>query len=147
GRSGSRVGGSHEPSMTAAATVAMCSGLAVTWPCPMVAAAFSVAPVGVGKEPPLVLRPTVYLALKPNSWAAVVRSAGARAAVDRMKAVLHDLANASPNGTVPRTKLSALWKTRPPALVSCGQLTGVSGVVPWASRALPDTILNVEPGG
>ena len=48
GGSTSSVGGSHEPSVTAAATVAMCSGLAVTRPWPIEAAAFSVASAGSG---------------------------------------------------------------------------------------------------
>jgi hypothetical protein len=48
GWSGSSAGGSQVPSMTVPATVAMCSGLAVTRPCPMAAAAFSVSSAGSG---------------------------------------------------------------------------------------------------
>jgi hypothetical protein len=134
------------PSITAAATVAMCNGLTITSPRPSTSAALAASSAGAGKRPPSVLRPTVYSALKPNrSAAAVIASAGSPA-VASTKAVLHDWANATPNVTAPRLLFSKLRNSWPPALAVSGQFTCDSGVVPLASRALPETILNVEPG-
>ena len=67
-------------------------------------------------------------------------------AAAEMKAVLHDWANASPNGTVPRLDCSKFRNERPPALTVGAHSTGVSGVTPWASSPVVVTILNVEPG-
>jgi hypothetical protein len=54
--------------------------------------------------------------LKPKLWAAAARASSGTSAVAEMKAVLHDWANAVPNGTVPRLESSKLENSRPPAL-------------------------------
>ena len=94
-----------------------------------------------------MLRPTEYSALNPKRSAAAVSTDWSTGAVDVIIAVLHDSANAWENGMRPSSPPSKLRNERPPALVVASHCTGVSGVMPSASRASAVTTLNVEPGG
>src|SRR5687767_9802993 len=65
-----------------------------------------------------------------------------------MNEVLHDCANASVNGTVPRSNWSSFSNSRPSTVVVPGQGTGVCGVsAPADSSAVAVIVFIDEPGG
>src|SRR5947209_7223102 len=65
-----------------------------------------------------------------------------------MKVVLHDWANATVGGTVPRSNLFSFWNWRPSTVVVPGQATGVLGVTLPAARSAVAVIVFIDdPGG
>src|SRR5579885_3305738 len=102
GLSASSRGARQVPEATAAATVAMCSGLASTRPCPMASDARSAVSLGAGNDPPAVGRPRSYEAPNPKVVAAAARAASDRLADRATKAVLHDWAKAVRKVVPPR---------------------------------------------
>ena len=145
---GSNTGGRHCPVMTAAATVAIWSGLAVTCPCPMASAAVSTSSPPAGKCPPTVDRPSFRATPKPN-WAAAARSWSAErwACSAPMKAVLHDTAKARDSERLPADSDSKLWNTLPSTVMVPGQVSVEVGVNPASSSPSVVITLNVDPGG
>src|SRR6266516_4878023 len=119
-----RCGGRQVPSATAAATVAICSGLASTRPCPNADAARSARSRGAGYWPWTAGTPGDRSSPKPN-WLAAAASLSPvrRVAASCTKAVLHDSAKAVPNEIDPAFSFSKFLKERPPTLAVAGQLT------------------------
>ena len=140
-------GGRQLPESTAAATVAISSGLAVTRPWPMTAAACSVVSTGVGNLPPAAGRPGLRLVPKPKLAAAAPSCAFETRAAMPTKAVLHEMAKARWKGMLGAASPSKLVNRLPPMTASGGHGTAWSEVTPAAKSAAVVTTLNVDPGG
>src|SRR5579884_2194851 len=65
----------------------------------------------------------------------------------RANVVLHEMAKALSRLVEPSCSLLSLWKTRPSMVAVLGHCTVLDGVMPFAARADPVTILKVDPGG
>ena len=89
-----RVGWCQAPEATAAATDAMCSGVASTSAWPMAAPAWSARSLGGGKLEPFDVSGNGSGALKPRFSAALLRSEALSVAASCTKAVLQDWTNA-----------------------------------------------------
>ena len=147
GGSSTSLDGFHVPAPTAPATVAIASGLAVTLPCPMVAAARSVAPAASGMEPPNAASGSVGFASNPVAVAARFIAPSGSCSPSCRNAVLHEIANARPNDNDGSASPSKFRNARPSTVNVGGQVVSVAGVVPFARSAAVVTILNVDPGG
>src|SRR5205085_69903 len=131
-----RWGGRHPPPATAAATDAICSGLASTRPWPMEAAAFSAVSAGWGNWPANDGTGSWYLSPNPKAAACPGRAGSGSLAASCTKAVLHEIAKAwwngiGPGGASPSKFLNGL----PPTVAWGGQVVGVSAVAPPTSSA------------
>ena len=141
------VGARHCPDATAAATDAICTGLASTRPCPIADAASSAASRGVGYEPPRTSMPSVQWALNPNEVAALPNASAGSLSARPMNALLHDFANAVARSIAPGASPSKLVNDSPSTVIVAGHGAGVAALLPPVSSAVDVTTLNVDPGG
>src|SRR5262245_51410245 len=149
--SGGRVtsdGSCQVPVATWAATRAMVSGLTLTFPWPMVAAASWATPLVVPTDPENPGSGNCQRRPKPNPSAALLSFAALSPWDSPLNAVTHDFAKSAAN-VAPGFLACAgtLRKLCPPT-----ELTGLQGMVlfvatPLASSAAVDTMVKAPPGG
>src|SRR5258708_23189199 len=149
--SGGRVtsdGSCQVPVATGAATLAMVSGLTLTLPWPMVAAASWATPLEVPTNPEKLASGNCHCWPKPNPAAALLRSAVVSRWDRPAKAVAQDWAK-SPPSVAPWSVAcgGTLRKLCPPTGLPGLQGIGVFMPTPLASSASVDTIVNAAPGG
>jgi hypothetical protein len=138
------------PLWTAAATIAMHSGVASTVPWPKESSASSPVPSGGSIRPQLPPRPVASLPPpKPHFAAVSTRSSpDNRPTVSRTNVVLQEYANASANVTRPCSCSPAfLIGLKFGIVYVAGQSTSAAGSRPASSSAAAVTVLNVDPGG
>src|SRR5258705_8694233 len=137
----------HRPDATAAATDAICSGLARMRPCPIAEAASSARSLGFGNVPSYDGTPIDHFVPNPKRAAAFGRFSDGSLSAKPMNALLQEIWNAPARLSAPPDSPSKLWNTRPSTVMAGGHGAGVDPLLPAMSSAADVITLNVEPGG
>ena len=140
-------GARHCPDATAAATEAICNGLASTRPCPIADAASSARSFGFGNVPPYDGTGSDHLVSKPNCAAARGSASDGSWSARPMNALLQEIWNAPARSSAPADSPSKFRNTRPSTVISAGHGAGVDPLFPPVSSAAEVITLKVEPGG
>src|SRR5258708_22414030 len=133
----------------AAATMAICSGVARVSPCPNEPRKTFAGPAVAGKKLDAELRPgSTWIGLKKPNLVAWSLTTEVLCWPYSANVVLQDWANDSISGGVPLTLQSDFtWLVEPGTVATAGVSTGLDSVLPLCSIAAATTDLNEDPGG
>src|SRR6185437_5330000 len=138
----------HWPRAIAPAAPASPTGETSVVPWPNAAAACSAAEPLAETLPVNTPAPRSHGTPMPTVAAVLASPSGPSLGASEAKAVLHDLAKSTCNGTLPSSSLCEFLNVRPSTVSVFGQLTGVLTVAePFSRTPSAVMVLNVEPGG